>query len=336
MRTTVYHQGKLQFDDALARYNSGKITWEKLEQELDFSAFSPVDRNIIRQRLIKGDVEGAFNNYIREIIDETNFPYRKAASSRIGYGLTGKLGTSLLQWPIEAAHVLGRWTKTKQWDKLIRFYGASTAIQRTMMDTFGFDFARNLSTGGMFGNFWSPFVKTAIDSMNAMSAFFQGNKEEFNKNQESIIRTLKSGGMPAGVEIQNVRKFWRSYKKGANEQGLYPILNNEGEVSYYADFADLFWGQLMGFPTAGKEETSRLNRDIRNAQFDRTQQKKQILELMQQEKFEEASELMAEYKIQITPQDMDDYYIPFNQRNFQQLPAALKAQFAPRVFNLEE
>ena len=332
MRSIVYHQGKLQFDDALARYNAGDITWEKLEKDMDFSAMSPVDRNIIRQKLVAGDQKGAFNHYIREVIDETNFPYRRGASSQAGYGLTGKLTTSLLQWPIEAGHVLGRWASTGQWDKLIRFYAASTAISRTMSETFGFDFQRNLSPGGMFGNFWSPYVKTGIDAVNAFTSFFQDNKEDFNKNSESIVRTLRAGGIPGGIAIQNATKFFRSYDRGPNEQGQYAVMNNDGEVSYYTDFADLFWGQLMGFPTNEKEAASRLTKEIKNAQFDRRKVKEHVMQLMQQEKYEEAGKLMGEYGISVTPKDMDDYYIPYNERAFQSLPGPLKAQFVNQVY----
>lgn len=331
-RSIVYHQGKLQFDDALSRYNSGKITWDKLEKEMDFDSMSPVDRNIIRQKLIQGDREGAFNHYIREVIDETNFPYRRGASSQLGYGLSGKLTTSLLQWPIEAGHVLGRWASTGQWDKLIRFYAASSAISRTMKDTFGFDFQRNLSPGGMFGNFWSPYVKTAIDSVNAFSSFFQDNKQDFNKNADSIVRTLKAGGIPAGVEIQNATKFFKSYSRGPDSDGKYAVLTNNGEVSYYTDFADLFWGQLMGFPTNAKEGAARTTKEITNAQFERTQVKQHIMQLMQQEKYDEAGKLMGDYGISVTPKDMDDYYIPYNERVFQSLPGPLKAQFANQVY----
>lgn len=331
-RSIVFQQGKLQFDDAISRYNRGEITWDKLEKDMDFNALSPVDRNIVRQKLVEGDTKGAFTHYIREIIDETNFPYRRGASSQIGYGLTGKLTTSLLQWPIEAGHVLGRWAKTGQWDKLIRFYAASSAIQRTMSTTFGMDFQRNLSPGGMFGNFWSPYVKTGIDAVNAFTSFFQDNKEDFNKNADSIVRTLKAGGVPGGVEIQNMTKFFKSYSRGPNEAGEYAVMNNDGEVTYYTDFADLFWGQLMGFPTNAKEGASRLTKEIKNAQFDRAQVKNHIMQLLQQEKFDEAGKLMGEYGISVTPKDMDDYYIPFNERTFQSLPAPLKAQFVNQVY----
>lgn len=331
MRSIVYHQAKMQFDDALARYNAGKITWQKLEQELDFGAFTPTDRNIIRERLVAGDIDRARNHFIQDIIDDTNFPYRKGSSSRIGYGLAGKLGTSLLQWPIEAAHTLGRWIKGGQWDKIIRYVGASHAINESMRETFGFDFRRSFFLGP-FNNFYSPFARTALDFVNGTTAFLQNNREEFNKNKDSILRTLQSGGIPAGVAVKNVLDFWRSYNKGVNADGKYAVLNDKGEVRYFTDFAGLFWGELMGFPLEEGERERNLTQEIRNAQFDRTQVKNEILELLQREKYEEASKLMQETGVTVGPGDMDDYFIPYNQRVFRQLPSQLKARFAPSVF----
>lgn len=331
MRSIVYHQGKMQFDDALARYNAGKITWEKLETDLDLGSFSVTDRNLIRQRLISGDMDGAFNNYIREILDETNFPYRRGASARMTYGLGGKVGTSLLQWPIEAGHTIARWAKTGQFEKVIRFYAASSAIHRTMRETFGFDFKKGLFLGP-FNNVYAPLVRTAIDAIDTFQAFMQNNHEQLNENKGQVVNALTSMGVPAGVELKNMRNFFKSYNAGTNQEGLYPVYNDKEELKYYVDFADLFWGTLMGFPTNKKQDESKLQQDIRNAQVDRTEIKNRVLELMQQEKFDEAVELMQESNITITPQDMDDYYIPLNQRTFNTLPGALKAKFAPRVY----
>lgn len=350
MRSITYHQSKMIWEDAIARYNKGEIAWPKLEEELDMKAFSKPDQDIIRQRLTSGDLDGAFNHYAREIVDETSFPYRKAASGRITYGLGGKLGSSLLQWPLEAGYTIKRWVTTGQWDKLIRFYAASSAINRTMKDTFGFDFTRSLfnrATGGIIpGSFlgpaqnpYSPFVKTALDTTNMLSAFFNQNSKDFNTYKDSIVRSLKSA-MPGGVELQNISRFWKAYNAGdqliksgkADPNAPYPVLNDKGEVSYYDDFAGLFWGTLMGFPTEKKTNSSFLQTDMYNAQEDQSRAKQKIMELWQQEKYDEATKMMADTGVKIGPGDFDNYYVPLNIRTFQALPATLKAQFAPRVF----
>lgn len=342
IRSITFHQAKLQWEDGLSRYNGGKINWPQFEKSIDMSAFSPVDRNIIRQKLVAGDTSGAFDHYARDIVDEVNAPYRRGASSRIGYGLAGKMGSSLMQWPIEMGYTLKRWAVTGQWDKLIRFYAASSAINRTMKETFGFDFSKSLfnqATGGIIPNSmlgpaqnpYSPFVKTALDATNALSAFFNGNKEDFNKNASSVVRTLESS-LPGGVLAQNAKTFFRSYKEGPDQDGKYSVKDDSGDLRYKTDFSGLFWGQLMGFPTSQKVSESNLTQDMKNAQYDQTVAKQKILELMQQDKMKEAGDIIAKTGIQITPKDLDDYYIPLNQRTFQTLPAMLKARFAPQVF----
>ena len=331
MRSIVYHQSKMIFDDALAKYNSGKINWAQFEKEADFKSMSPIDQNIVRQNLVKGDINAARNHYIRDIVDDTNFPYRRGASARVTYGLAGKLSTSLLQWPIEAANVMTRWVKGGQWDKVIRFAGASVAIERTMKETFGFDFARTLDPRSTFSSFYSPFVRGGIEVLNGISNLMQNNKEEFNKNKDAVVKTL-SAGLPEGLEVKNIANFWRSYKRGANEDGTFSVLNKQGEVSYNTDFYGLFWGVLMGFPINEKVESSQIQKDIANDKFVRSQMKQKALELMQQEKFDEAGKILGEYGIEVTAQDLDDYYIPLNERNFKTLTPMLKAKYAPRIY----
>lgn len=335
MRSVTYHQSKMIFEDALSKYNAGKLTWDQFEKEADFKSLSTVDQNIIRQKLVSGDIDGATKHYIRDIVDDTNFPYRKASSARITYGLTGKLSTSLLQWPIEAAHTMGRWmgegVRTGDFSKIIRFAAASYAIQRTMKETFGFDFTKSMALGP-FNNFYSPFVKTALDTVNAWTAWSQNNKAEFNKNESSVVRSLKSMGMPAGVELQNFQKFWKAYNVGPDGDGKFGIYNDSNQLQYTTDFSGLFWGTLMGMPTAEKTNSANLEQDLKNAQTDQADIKSQVMKLLQQEKYDEAGQLMAQSGVKITPQDMNAAYIPLNQRTFNSLPAALKAQFVGRVY----
>lgn len=335
MRSVTYHQSKMIFEDALSKYNAGKLTWDQFENAADFKSLSTIDQNIVRQKLVAGDIEGAKNHYIRDIVDDTNFPYRKGASARVTYGLTGKLSTSLLQWPIEAAHTMGRWmnegVRTGDFSKLIRFGAASYAIQRTMKETFGFDFTKSMALGP-FNNFYSPFVKTALDSVNAWTAWTQNNKQEFNKNEASVMRSVKSMGMPAGVELGNFQKFMKSYNAGPNSDGQFAVYNDSNQLQYYTDFSGLFWGQLMGMPTEDKMNSANTEQEMLNAQTDQTEIKAQVMKLLQQEKYDEAGQLMAQSGVTVTPQDLNAAYIPLNQRTFQNLPKAIRAQFVGKVY----
>ncbi len=333
-RARTYWQVKYQFNDALAKYNSGKFSWSQLENELDFQSLSPIDRNIIRQRLVSGDIKGAFENLAREVIDETQFPYRRGASSRITYGTTGKIGTQFGQWNIEFVHTLGGWIKQAiqgHPDKLIRFAASSAAIQRTLSDTLGFDFTRSVGTGP-FNAQLSPFIKTSVDFVEGLNNWKQGNAEALNENKDNIARTLKSLGVPAGVEIQKWNNFWQSYNKGpVGPDGQYGVFDQRGRLQYYTTFDDIFW-QMFGFPTNKREEYLRQAQDLRNAKFDYGQVKSKVLELYQQEKYDEANNLINEYGIKISPGDFDQYYIPFTDRTFQALPTSLKGQFAPQLY----
>lgn len=343
-RAVVYHQFKLQFEDALGRYNAGKISWSQFERDINMSSYSLVDQNIARQKIVKGDVEGAFDHLVRDVIDETQFPYRKAATARVGYGFGGKLATSLLQWPLEASHTLGSWIKqgaqTGDFSKLIRYYAASTVIQRTMQNTFGMDFTRSLFLGPVLSSSpASPAVQLAANTFGMVmnspwlgAVGGQNNRELFNENKDQVLRTLNAAGYPGALEAQNIRRFKNSIARGPDENGLYAALDNYGNVKYFTDFTGIFMGELMGFPIDQKVREATLNREMINAQVDQQDVKRTVMQLLQQEKYDQASGLMEQYGIKVTPQDLDNYYIPRSQRTFQSLPASIKAQFAPRVF----
>lgn len=337
-RSRTYWQTKFQFNDALAKYNSGKFTWAQFEDKLGFGDMNVSDRNIIRQRLIAGDTQGAFENLVRDVIDETQFPYRKAASSRITYGLTGRLGTQFGQWNIEFVHTLGGWVKEAAQghpEKLIRFAASSYAIQRSLQDSLGFDFTRSIGLGPFSANL-SPAIKSGIDIINAVNAWKQGNAQDLNDSADSIGKTLKSLGMPAGVEIQKWNSFLQSYNKGPlGPNGQYGVYDQRGRLQYYTTFDDIFW-QMWGFPTTQKEQFLKQSQDLRNASFDYSQTKQKVLELYQQEKYDEANALINEYGIKIGPSDFDQYYIPFTDRTFNSLPSSLKGQFAPQLYPVQK
>ncbi len=343
-RAVVYYQYKMQFEDSLARFNEGKIPWSTFEKDIDISSFSPIDQNIARQRIVAGDVKGAFEHLVRDVIDETQFPYRKASTARVGYGFGGKVATSLLQWPMEASHTIGSWMKqgarTGDFSKMIRYFAASSAMQRTLQESLGMDFTKSLYLGPVLtSTFVSPLIQLAGDTyMAAINSPFLGaiggadNRQKFNEHKDAIMKTLKSAGTPAGLEIQNIKKFWRSIDRGPDADGQYAALNDQGEVKYTTDFAGIFTGELMGFPITEKVNSASVLQDMRNSVEDRKKAKERVMELLQQEKYDDARPLMEEFGIQLTAQDFDDYYIPLTQRNFQMLPASLKAQYAPKVF----
>src|SRR3990167_8885651 len=125
-RGTAYFATRSHFENAIKLYNEGKISWNKAEKMLDLDCMSPIEANRVRAALKAGDMELAFNEMARSVIDETNFPYRRGSSARITYGGGGNIATFLYKWNIEFLHTTGRWIRTGQWDKVFRYYTASS------------------------------------------------------------------------------------------------------------------------------------------------------------------------------------------------------------------
>jgi hypothetical protein len=329
IRIKTFLQAEMQWNHALNDFNAGKIQWPQLEQKLDFGAFSATDRNTMRQALTSGDHKAAFNLYMREILDETSFPYRTGAGARIGYGLGGKLATGLLNYTIESTNVLTRWARTGQWDKLIRFAGNAAIVNNTLKETFGFDFGDTLYQ--KFTGVVSPAIGLAGNFYGLMKAWAGSNKKEFNANADEIVRTLKSG-LPLGVFRANLSRFMKSYEAGADENGQYPIYDTSGKLISNGDFHELFYGTLMGFPTNQKIQERDLYNDILNRQTESTDIQQQVNQLLREGKYDEMEALVNKTGIFPSQNVMESSYVPRTVRSFQSLRAKDKAEFAPRVF----
>jgi hypothetical protein len=330
-RAIVYHQSKMIFEDAIAKYNAGKIRWEQVEKELDFNGLSAADRNLVRQDLVSGNIRGAFEKYVQNVIDDTQFPYRRGAEMRLSYGSAGHIGTSFMQWPNEYFHTLSGWVKTGQYDKLIRWYGVTSLIINTFKEQTGWDFSKSFLLGPLASVSPAPVIKLLTESVTALSNWMNDNEEALEKNKDNIANQLKLT-YPAGVEIANVKNFFKSYDAGpVGPNGTYPVFDAGGRLKYYANFKDIFW-QAMGMPTAEKTQVNQLQKEMINAKFNYTQAKAKALEYYQQEKYDQANDLIQQYGVKLSPADFDKYYIPLTQRTYDSLPPVLKAQFAPRVF----
>ena len=333
-RGATYWQARYIWEDALSRYSSGKLTWEQFEKAADFNALHVVDRNIIRDLIVKGDDTGAMNHFIRDIIDETQFPYRRGSSSRITYGLAGKLGTQFAQWNIEFLHTVGSWAKTGQWDKLIRFAGTAEATRRTIEDTFGIDVSKWTGAGAV-GTTPSPFVQFGGEALDLLNNVRNNNAKLVNESWSSIARTVLALGIPGGVQGQRFLDFRRSIdlsEKYKLPDGQFGVYSKTGGLLYATDFNGIFW-KMWGFPPKEGTEALDTSRRIQNALIDRTEAKRRAMEFLQEEKYDEASDILSKYQLEVTDQDREKYFIPIDQRNFYRLPPYLKAQFYNPVFN---
>lgn len=329
-RTLTYHQTKLQFDDAVAQYNTGKIRWADVEEKLGFSGMSKVDQNEIRQQLVSGNIDKARDHMIRITIDNTQFPYRKGASARIQNGLTGKILTQFGQWANEYAHMLGRMVKYKQWDKLIRFYGTN-AILVNSLQGLGANFENSFGLEPAVPA-TAPAIKIGSELYGIMQSMKSGYESDINKNQAEIYRQLKALGVPAGVQIQSFRDFNKSYEAGPiGPNGKFPVYAADGSLTRYADFSDLFW-TMFGFPTNEKVENQEQATKMANQRAEYSNAKQQAVDYLQNGEMEKAQELILQYQLNISGADFEKYYVPKNQRTFQSLPAPVKA-VNTNVFN---
>jgi hypothetical protein len=329
IRIKTFLQAEMQWDDALNLYKDGKIQWNNLEEKLDFKAFSKSNRDIIRQKLIAGDESGAFDTYVRDIIDETSFPYRTGSGAKIGYGMAGKLSTGLLNYTIESVSVLSKWMTTGQYEKLIRFAGTAKVMDETFKKEFGMNFAETLfqKTTGVL----SPVVGIATNMYGFFESVAGGNREQMNSNKDEIVKSMKSS-LPSGLLAKNVNNFFKSYNNGVDGNGQYGIYDNYGKLTRNGDFTDLFWGTLLGFPTVEKVAERNLYKDIKNSQVEEQKVKAQINQLLREGKYDEMEALINKTGVTPSSSAMESYYVPRNERMFESLSPQLKGKFVPKVY----
>lgn len=354
-RASMYFQTKYIFEDAVSRYNSGKITWPQVESELGLPKMNKIDANEIRQALVSGDMKTAFESLARTSIDDTQFPYRRGESMRVSYGMAGHIGTAFMQWPVEYTHTLGKWLATGQTDKMIRLMGSTSVILRTFKDQYGIDFSKSFGINAIKSltspllEGGSPAVKFVNESSQALYSWVDQNDEELQKHQDELMRQARLA-IPAGLEGVNALNAYKAWKEGPDSEGLYAIRNSNGTLNYMAPFKDVFW-QSMGFPPVQKVENLDLQKSMSGDKFDYTRAKRKVIELYQdglnleeaqgpgagKKYLDEATQLIEEYAnkgLDLSPnqRDFDKYYIPATQRTYQALPEGLKAKFSPQVF----
>lgn len=331
-RTVVYHQTKMQFDDAVSAYNAGKIRWEQVEKKLDLDGMSAVDRNEIRQRLVSGDIDGAREHLIRVVLDNTQFPYRRGTAMALTDGMFGKIVGQFSQWTNQYVHMVGRMVKYKQYDKMVRFYAANAVVLRSMKEGFGLDYSRSVGLNPAFPSL-PPAVDTSLNIYEGIKAAFDRNAEEVDKNKDEIAQTLKQLGMPAGVQTQSWMSFWNSYNKGVLQDGSgqYGVYDSRGRLVRRATFSELFW-EMWGFPTESKANEKRLNRDMSNSRYNYSQAKQEALQLLNEGKNDEANAIINKYGIRLDKNDFLQFDVPRIERNFETLPSTLKGEFGPKIY----
>ena len=347
-RAVISKQFKAQFDEAATRYNQGKITWDGFEKEMGMKKFSSVDQDIARQKIAAGDTRGARAHLARDVIDEIMFPYRRGSSARVSYGYGGKVGTALLSWPNEAAHMAVSWMKTGQWDNVVRYLAASTAMKRTMEEAFGIDFTRSLYAGPLIpNNLISPIPHVGAEIFKSLVNFpgireaTGGTRKKFNDANKEIVSTLGKILIPGSLFFENMGSFNKAYLRknkdgtiGADKDGLYTVEGRDGKARYRTDFYGLFMGELVGFTTTESAQTSNVLRKGADLVEEKSQMRKRGMELFQQEKYVEADQIFKAYGIEVTLNDLKQYDIPVSERTIKRLPKMLQEKLLPEFQKL--
>lgn len=332
-RYVTMKQSDSIFNNAIASYNAGKITWPQVETSLDFDGMSIPDRNEIRQQIVKGSVADARDHFARVKIDATQFPYRTGTMGRAMNGVAGKVGFQFSSYTNNYLHMVGRWVKYGQWDKLIRFIGSQAVVYRTLSNQFGLNYSNSLGVNPAIPSV-SPFVKTGADLYGMLQGVRDKSAQDIENNKDDIVNEARSLGFP-GVEGNRVQSFLQSYNKGPNSQGLYPVYSSNGKMSRSATFSDLFW-TAFGFPTNQAVANQGLVGDEINSSYNYTNTQQQILQLIGAGKGDQATQLMKSSGVTVSSDAINSYLqaqnIPLSLRLFEQLPKPLQAEFAPKVF----
>lgn len=334
VRNLTYFLSKAKWNRAMEKINSGKISWEQWEKEVDLGSMNPIDQQIVRKALAEGKHEVAFDHITRDIIDSTNFHYRSANSPRWMWETKGKQLGMFAQYPIEYFQTLGHWLKTGQYDKFIKFYGISTGFKRTAEDTFGMDISKWMNLGPMAVGM-TPVLKFMYETLMTGVSYLNDNPEEFEKHKDAIVKEITNLGIPMGVQGNRLYDFQRDIRQSEKDNlpiGTYGVYDRQGKLIYKTNFSGLFSGVLLGFPTKEKMQESETLKNMMNSKWESSDAKKTMMKLLRDGKIDEATKIMVEFGVVPTQQDYDSYYIPRNQRIWNTLPKTKKPQFAPKIF----
>jgi hypothetical protein len=380
-RVRFMRQYEMQFNDALKRLNEGEIqytngerrwsSWVEdvkhpvvatkralkpaFEDEVGLSDMANADKSIVRQLLAKGDaqsVEQALQHLVRAKIDESYFPYRKGSGPTTFHGIGGKAVGSLFTYPLEATHTIGQWfsqaLKTGDFSKVIRFYAASTAINRTMERALGVNFGKTVFLGPVLSttDLKSPFVKMVASGITAaMQAPVldqvggENNRKLFNDNKDAFIKSVETNFAIGGLQLSNFGDFKKIINRGPDPKtGKYIIRYSDGGQKYATDFYGVVMGELFGFPIDEKVQSSEEQKKASNLKEDSAQLKQDAMVMLsdaqderdpvkKSEMTKKAFEFAQKNNVNITDQDIKDWGVDSTLKLFKGLPKNVRSQF---------
>jgi len=250
-RAIAVQTSEIRFNDQWGKLSAGQISWEEFEKNIDLKSFSTTTRNMVRNLLHSNketDIIEGRDLMTREIIDRTQFPYRKGESTRIQYGLGGKMGLQWTSWTFELAQGFKDMVMRREWDKIARFIGIQVSLKRSVEKTYGIDITNWLMNPiNLVESQLGPAGKMVTDVIGMMNGAARGYQDDINDNYEDFTNALKLyGGLATGVQAQKLSAFWRSINE--HEAGIvqspYPdrpfrIASSIGKLKNWVSYWDL-------------------------------------------------------------------------------------------------
>ena len=342
----TYFGVKQRFQDFWQAFRDGKISYQDFEKGIGMDGFNPTLQGILREKFQKNTPETlkeAQDLMEQDILDSTQFPYRKAAESRAFYGLKGKFGLQYGIWPFEYAHTIKSWIARKQYGKLIRWYAMASLLDRSAKDALGVDLSHYLLFGPLAAVPMGPLANAAFEFTKAISASFQDLTDEADQHYQEVYDALKNyGGLPVGVGAQRVEHFYKSvnrYKEGIavstdpDPQKKFGIYSSTGKLKQWVNFGDLL-KYTFGFTN---EETVSQNDKLNAIRKDTLKYNAQVNEAMNalvDGNFKKFDKIVVDNKLQMgdISAKLQSFQIPLDQRLFDKMPAQLKEKYLPLFY----
>lgn len=338
-RGVTYHGVVARFEDAWSKFLDGKASYEQFENMIDMQGFNPTLQNVLRGKLLrntKDSLKEAQDLMVQDILDRTQFPYRKGAESRLHYGLKGKLGLQFAQWFWEYGFTLKSWAARGQWDKFVRWYAMSAVIKRTMEEGFGVDATKWVGLGPMSQVPFGPLANAGfslIKTINAMSLDFE---DEVNKNWKDVTNSIKIfGGTALGIGKEKLQQFYRSIKRYEAAQVTSPdpekpfgIWSSTGKLKRWVDFRELFMVTLGFQSEDGTEFSDKLNAYRKDKVVYDTHMQDALNSLVDGD-FEKFDKMVEKYQLYIPDiqERLKSFQTPLDQRLFERAPLPLKEKY---------
>lgn len=340
-RAITYHGVVARFEDNWNAFLDGKLTYDQFEKNISMDGFNPTLQGILREKFAQNTPEAlsqAQDLMAQDIMDSTQFPYRKGAETRLHYGLKGKFGLQYTQWPWEYAHTLKSWIARGQWDKLLRWYAMGAAIGRSFKEAFGIDVSRYILLGPVANFPVGPLANAAVEFGKSITAASQDLAQEADNSWKEVTNALRNyGGVPFGIGAQRLKAFYRSVHR--MEAGLsvstdpdplkrFGIYSTTGKIKQWVTFSDLL-KYTIGFTPESFSTFSDNTNQIKKDTLRYNDKVDEAMNALVDGDFKKFDQIITKNNLVIgdVQAKLQSYQIPLDQRLWSRMPETLKEKY---------